>query len=76
MQRMNTACDNNAAAQTIKLPTITFSVEEVMIVLGSSEILLLIIPSTRADATAERTPDTPVNPANKYVCCFLRKSLR
>ena len=65
MQMMNTACDNSAIAQTIKPPTTTLSVDEPMIILGSSDTLLLIMPNANAEATADSTPNTPANPARR-----------
>ena len=65
MQIMNIACDNSTMAQTMKPPTTTLSVDELMIILGSSDTLLLIMPNTNAEATADSTPNTPTNPARR-----------
>jgi hypothetical protein len=65
IQMMNTAWDNRETAQTMKAPVTKFSVDECMVVLGRSAILVLIIPSSNADATAEKIPNTPPNPAKR-----------
>jgi hypothetical protein len=70
MQMMNTASDSREIAQTMKAPVTKLWVEEWIVLFGRSACLFLIIPSSTADATAERTPKTPANPANKYVCCL------
>jgi hypothetical protein len=65
MQMMNTACDNSATAQTMKPPATKLSVGELIIILGSSDTLLLIMANTNAEATADSTPNTPANPARR-----------
>ncbi len=69
MQMMNIASDNNEIAQTMKAPVTKLWVGE-WIVFGRSACLFLMIPSNTAAVAEERTPKTPANPANKYVCCL------
>lgn len=65
MQMMNTASDIRETAQTMNAPVIRLSVDAWIVLFGSSPILVLIIPSSIADATAERSPNTPPNPAKR-----------
>jgi hypothetical protein len=65
----NSTCDTKVTAQTMNPPTIKFLVDEWIVLLGSSEMLARIIPNTVAEATLERIPKTPANPAKRYVCC-------
>jgi hypothetical protein len=70
MQMMNIASDNSEIAQTMKAPVTKLWVEEWIVLLGRSARLFFMIPSKTAAAAEERTPKTPANPANKYVCCL------
>jgi hypothetical protein len=69
MQITNTASASIDTAHTRKAPVNRFVVGTPMVFFGTSAILLLIITNTTADATADRTPNTPAKPANRYVCC-------
>jgi hypothetical protein len=70
MQMMNIASDNSEIAQTMKAPVTKLWVGEWIVLLGRSACLFLMIPSNTAAAAEARTPKTPANPANKYVCCL------
>ena len=70
MQMMKTACDSRETTQTMKAPVTKLWVDEWMVLFGRSTCLFLMIPSSTAEATADRVPKTPANPASKYVCCL------
>ena len=70
MHIMNTAWDSRVTAQTTNEPVTKLWVGELIVLLGRSACQFLIIPSKIAEATADRTPKTPANPASKYVCCL------
>lgn len=54
----------------MKAPVTKLWVDEWMVLSRGSACLFLMIPSSTAEATADRVPNTPANPANKYVCCL------
>jgi hypothetical protein len=64
MQIMNTACESREIAQTMKAAITSVFVDEVIVRFGRS-CLVLMNPSSIADATADKIPNTPPNPANK-----------
>ena len=70
MQMMNIASDNSEIGLTMKAPVTKLWVGEWIVLFGRSACLVLMIPSSTAAAAEERTPKTPANPANKYVCCL------
>jgi hypothetical protein len=70
MQMMNTAWESREIAQPMKAPVTKLWVDEWMILFGGLACRFLMIPSSTAEATADRVPNTPANPANKYVCCL------
>lgn len=69
MTMTNSACERSVMAQTMKPPVIMFLVG-MLSVKGFLRLGLLIIANVMADATADSVPNTPPNPANRYVCCL------
>jgi hypothetical protein len=70
IQMTKIACESREIAQTMKPPVIKLLVDEWIVLLGRSAIRFLITPKSTAVVTVESIPNTPLNPANKYVCCF------
>lgn len=64
MQIINSACESREIAQRMKAAITSVFVDEAIVRFGRSG-LVLMNPSSIADATADRIPKTPPNPASK-----------
>jgi hypothetical protein len=67
MEMTKIACVTREMAQIMKAAVIKSFVDEWMVLLRSMLISFFIMPNSTADATADKTPKIPPNPASKNV---------